>query len=413
MTMRSCMIGAVAALVLVATAGGQEWPRFRGVNGTGLGEAPNLPATWTDKDYRWKVALPSQANSSPVLWGERIFVTAAERGTGRRLILCLAADDGRTLWSRTFEASAYPTHKRNSLATSTPAVDADCVYLAWATPEQYLVMALDHAGQTVWQKDLGPYKSQHGFGASPIVFEDLVVVTNEADGDGFLAALDRRSGEIRWRVARHGKNATYSTPCIFQLKGRPAEIIFTNWQHGITAIDGRSGKLAWEISAFEPNKQERAIASPVVAGDLVLGTCGFVTAQKHMVAVRPDGAGGVKEVWRLEKAVSYLPTPLVKGERIFLCSERGVASWLDAASGKLLWQERLDSDFSASPVCAGDRLYCVSNDGDVTVLAAADEYRFLGRSRLGAPTQSTPAIAGGRIYFRTASHLLCLGPKAE
>ncbi len=403
----------LAGVLLASTGQAQEWPRFRGPNGTGIGGAVDVPASWSEKDYRWKAALPGQGYSSPVLWGERIFLTAAERGSGRRLVLCLAAGDGKTLWSRTLDGASYHTHKRNGYATSTPGVDADHLYVLWATPEQYLVMALDHAGQTKWEKDLGPYKSQHGFGVSPIVFEDLVVVANEGDGNGALVALDRHTGAVRWQVPRHGKNATYSTPCVLQRPGRPAELIFTNWQHGITAVEAPTGKVAWEISAFEPNKQERAIASPVVAGDLVLGTCGFVTAQKHLVAVRPEGSGAVKEVWRLEKAVSYLPTPLVKGERVFLCSERGVASCLDVKTGEVLWQERLDGEYSASPVCAGERLYCVSNDGDVMVLAASDRFQLLARNRLGAPTQCTPAIAGGRLYFRTASHLVCVGPAGK
>jgi outer membrane protein assembly factor BamB len=282
------------ALLPASIGGAQEWSRFRGPNGTGLGSAIDVPDAWSEKDFLWKVALPGGGYSSPVLWGKHVFVTAAEPGSGRRLALCLAVADGRTLWSRAFEGASYRTHKRNSYATATPAVDADHLYVIWATPDNYAVVALDRAGQTVWQRDLGPYKSQHGFGASPIVFEDLVVVPNEADGTGALVALDRRTGAVRWQVPRHGKNATYSTPCVLQRPGRPAELIFTNWQHGITGIEARSGKLAWEISTFEPTKPERAIASPVIAGDLVLGTCGFVTAQKHFVAVRPEGAHAVK-----------------------------------------------------------------------------------------------------------------------
>src|SRR5262249_40497647 len=155
----------------------------------------------------------------------------------------------------------------------------------------------------------------------------------------------------------------------------------------------------WELSCFAPKMQERSVASPVIAGDLVLGTCGFVTAQKHFVAVRPEG-DSAKEVWRLEKAVSYLPTPLVKDGRIYLCSEAGIATCLAAATGKLLWQERLGNNFSASPVSAGNQIYCVADDGTVYVLAAAEKYQLLGKNSLGEPTQSTPAIAGGRIYFR-------------
>src|SRR5262249_12535296 len=151
-----------------------------------------------------------------------------------------------------------------------------------------------------------------------------------------------------------------------------------------------TGKLNWELSVFEPKRPERAIASPVIAGDLILGTCGFVTAQKHLVAVRPGNPGREvkpQEVWRLERAVSYLPTPLVKGELVFLCSEQGMATCLEAATGKLVWQERLNANFSASPVCAGEHLYCVSDDGEVVVLKATSQFELVARNPLGEATQ--------------------------
>ena len=148
----------------------------------------------------------------------------------------------------------------------------------------------------------------------------------------------------------------------------------------------------------------------MIAGDLILGTCGFVTAQKHFVAIRPGDGSKPEEVWRIEKQVSYLPTPLVKGNRVYACSEAGFASCIDTASGKVIWQERVPGGaYSGSPVCVGDRIYCVSNEGDVLVLAAADQFAILARNPLGEATQSTPAIGHGRIYFRTKGHLVAIG----
>ncbi len=412
--LRWISLGCLFGLMFGGRADAQEWARFRGPNGTGLNPA-SVPTRWTDNDYTWKVPLPGVGHSSPILWGDKVFLTAGEPKTGKRLVLCLNAVDGRTLWSREYEAKTYHTHQRNSFATATPAADEQHLYVSWATPDQYSVLALDHQGEKLWQADLGPYKSQHGFGVSPIVFEDLVIVPNEQDGTGAILALEARTGKVRWKLERQGKNATYSTPCVYQPANGPAELIFTNWQHGITAVDPRTGKVNWELSVFDTKRPERAIASPVVAGDLVLGTCGFVTAQKHFVAVRPGTPGpqGAKpqEVWRLERAVSYLPTPLVKGDLVFLCSEQGMATCLNASSGKLLWQERLNGNFSASPVCAGDHLYCVSNDGEVVILKASDKFELVARNGLGEATQCTPAVAGGRIFFRTQAHLICIGGK--
>lgn len=389
----------------------QEWTRFRGPNGAGVVPAGDLPTRWTAGDLAWKVALPGVGHSSPVLWGDRIFVTSAESKTGRRHLLAIDARDGRTLWSHTSEAKAYKKHARNSFATSTPVVDADRVYVLWATPDKLVAEAFDHDGKPAWQADLGPYRSQHGYGVSPIRFDDLLIVPDDQDGSGSLNALEAATGKVRWKVPRVSKNATYSTPCVLERPGQGPELILTNWQTGVTAIDPKTGKQTWAMSVFDTKTQERSIASPVLAGDLVLVTCGFVTGKKHFVAVRP-GPDGPKEVWRFEKAVSYLPTPLVKGDRVFLCSEQGMATCMEASTGRVIWQERLPGKFSASPVCAGEHLYCVSDDGNVFVLRAGDTFEQIARNPLGEPTQSTPAVAGGRLVFRTESHLMAVGGRS-
>lgn len=413
--MKLCHAVAVAGICLLADVAplqSQEWARFRGPNGSGLSSATTLPTSWTANDYDWKVSLPGHANSSPVLWGEKIFVTSADSKSGKRHVLCLHTKDGKVLWSSESAATAYKTHKRNSFATSTPVVDAERVFVTWAIPAALTAEAFDHAGKRAWQVDLGPYTSQHGYGVSPIRVDDLLIVPGDQDGGGTLIALESATGKVRWKVPRASKNATYSTPCLFTSAKGPSELIFTNWQLGITAIDPTTGKTNWSISPFDTTTQERCIASPVIAGDLVLGTCGFVTGKKHLVAVRP-GPDGAKEVWRLEKAVAYLPTPLAQGDRVYLCSELGMVSCLDARSGAMLWQERLNGNFSASPVCAGQNIYCVSNEGEVYVVAAADKFKLVFHTSLGEATQCTPAIAGGRIYFRTEQHLISLGGKSR
>jgi outer membrane protein assembly factor BamB len=407
-----CRLSLLLVLTLPLVAHSQEWSRFRGPNGAGVSDAA-IPTTFTEKDFLWKTPIPGVGHSSPVVWGDKVFVTSGEKKTGKRIVVCVDAATGKLRWQKEFEASAYKAHVRNSIATSTPAADDERLYVAWATPERLTLMALTHDGQVVWQHDLGPFKSQHGFGVSPIVYDGLVVLPNDQDNGGSILAFDARTGQARWSVPRHPKNATYSTPCVYERQGRPAELIFTNWQHGITAIDPKTGKTNWELSVFEVNKQERAVASPVIAGDLILATCGFVTAQKHFVAVKPpDGADGkAKEVWRIEKAVSYLPTPLVKGDLVFLCSEVGIATCLNAKTGAIVWQERVGESFSASPVCAGDRIYCVGNDGVVVVLAASAKFEILAKNALGEATQSTPALAGGRLFLRTEGHLIAVRKK--
>lgn len=405
----------VCVICLAASLPAQEWSRFRGPNGAGIADGKAIPSQWTDKDYLWKIAIPGVGHSSPIAWGNRLFVVTGMPKTGERVVQCLDSATGKTLWTRNFEGGSYRIHQRNTYASATPAADAERVYISFATPTKFEVVALAHEdGKTIWQADLGPFRAQHGFANSPIVFDDLVILDGDQDKGGWLFALQAKDGTVRWKIPRQSGNATYSTPCVYQPADGAAQVIFTNWQHGITAVDPKTGKVSWETSVFEPAKNERAIASPVVAGDLILGTCGFVTAQKHFVAVQPPAGvkdAKPKEVWRVEENVSYIPTPLVKGDRIYLCSERGVASCLELATGKVIWQERIDGEFSASPICVGDRLFCISHFGEVYVLAAADRYQILARNDLGERVQSTPAVANGRVYFRTWEHLICLGQK--
>lgn len=400
------------AMFLSSSAHSQEWTRFRGPNGSGVSTTTTLPTKWTENDYAWKTDLPGKGHSSPVVWGDRIFVTAGE-GKTRRLVLCVDARDGKILWQREFPAKAYKTHARNSIATSTPAVDAERVYLLWATPAALTVMALDHQGKDVWSKDLGDFQGNHGIGVSPIIYDNLLIVPNDQDKQGSLLALDCKTGAKVWEVPRKSGNATYATPVVYNRGEIGEEIIFSNWKHGITAVEPKTGKIRWEISCYQPDLQERAIVSPVIAGDLVLGTCGFVTAQKRLVAVRPVGTGKGEEVWRIEKLVAHLATPLVKDEYVYSCTEKGILTCLEVRTGKMVWEERVDSIFYASPVWAGGYLYCTSDEGEVLVVKAGPKFELVSRNKIGGPSQATPAIANGQIIFRTENQLLCLRGKKK
>jgi outer membrane protein assembly factor BamB len=223
-----CLIAVPLLITFTLTASGQEWTRFRGPNGAGVSDATSIPVMWTTKDQLWKTALQGTGHSSPVVLGDKVFVTAGDPKSGKRLIHCVSADKGAVLWTKEFDASAYKMHKRNSIATSTPAVDADRLYLAWGTPDRVTMMALDHQGELKWQTDLGPFKSQHGFGASPVVVDGLVILQNDQDGGGAIIALDAATGKKRWELPRQPKNATYSTPCLYQPAGQRPVLIFTN-----------------------------------------------------------------------------------------------------------------------------------------------------------------------------------------
>lgn len=405
----------LSAAVLVALASqalfAQEWTRFRGPNGSGISSA-TIPAQWTDKDYNWKVPLPGGGHSSPVLWGERIFLTSAEEKTGKRLVICLKAADGSRLWTKEVAGERHGKHEDNSFASATPTVDDKYVYVCWATPKEYLVQALDHDGAEAWRVDLGPYRSGHGFGSSPIVVDGLVVVANDQDGQSTLVGLERDTGKERWRLPRKTK-ASYATPCVFQPKGRPAELIFTSYEQGISSIDPKTGRSNWELDVFSKGHVETPIGSPVVAGDLVLGTCGWMGVKKEVVAVRPGRPrGGDKDaVYRIDRAAPLCTTPLVKDDLLFLWSDEGMVSCASATTGELFWRERVPGTYYSSPVCVGPHLFNVSRQGDVLALATGKRFEQLGRNRLGEGSHSTPAVAGGRMYVRTFGHLVSIGGK--
>lgn len=401
----------LAALLWVVTAArAQEWTRFRGPNGSGVCEGPDIPAAWTEMDYNWRVKLPGAGHSQPVIWGERIFLTSGAHRGARRLVLCLKEADGGIAWQREYAMGEHKKHDFNSYASSTPAVDGERIYISFAEPEKLALKALGHQGEEKWSRDLGPFHSQHGSGSSPVLFEDKVILAGDQDADSFLIALDRATGAIRWKTERRSKITAYGTPCLFVAPGAPAELIVSSQAHGLSSLDPSTGSLNWEAPLFDM----RTVSSPVLAGSLVLATCGSGGGGNYLVAVRGGGKGDVSAshlAYKLTRAIPYVPTPLIKGDRLFLWSDKGVVSCLKAASGETVWQNRIGGNYFGSPVCIGDRLYGVSVDGEVVVVAAADDFKVLGRTHLGEGSHSTPAVAGGRLYLRTHTQLFSIGGK--
>jgi len=381
----------------------QDWPRFRGPNGAGV-SAANV--VWTQNDRLWKTRIPGKGHSSPVLWGERLFVTSGDVHNGQRLILCLDRKDGRTLWSQSYAAVKHRQHEDNSWASGTPAVDERHVYVPFACPQDYLIVALDHAGQEKWRVDLGPFQSGHGFGVSLIVHDGLVIVPFEHEGKSSIVALDRDTGKARWQRARKSKT-TYSTPCVYQSKGQAAQLIFGNYEHGVTSVDPKTGTLNWEIDVFDKGHIETSIASPVVAGDLVIGCSGWLGVKKEVIAIRPPRTGGKPETaYKITRGSPLVPTPLVKNELLFLWEDDGIVTCADARTGKSHWQERVEGSFYASPICAGERLINVTRAGELITLAADKKFAELDRFDLGEGSFATPAMVGNVLYMRTFTHML-------
>lgn len=392
----------------------QEWTRFRGPNGTGIGKATGLPVKLTENDFRWKVTLPGGGHSSPVLWGKKIFLTSGEENKGKRHILCLDAASGKTLWTKTYNFTRYHHHEFNSSASATPAVDAERVYTTWVTPDSFAVLALDHSGKELWKRELGAYPTQHGDAASPILVDDKVIIVKEQEeGQGALIALDRKTGSVRWKRTRSTKSAVYSTPILYQPQNGAPELIFTSTAHGITGIDPKNGETKWEVRDVF---RARCVGSPVQVGDLIFGTAGNGGGDRQAVAVRPGSpknGASASVVYQIGRGGPYVPTPVAVGKHLFLWGDGGIVTCVEGSTGKQVWMERVGGNYFGSPVYADGKLWALSAKGELVVIAASAKFEVLGRTDLGETTHATPAIADGVMYLRTQSHLMAIGGKKQ
>ncbi|HEX5218288.1 MAG TPA: PQQ-binding-like beta-propeller repeat protein [Verrucomicrobiae bacterium] len=408
----------VAALTFIASiaaiaAEAQEWTRFRGPNGSGISDAKTIPTQWSASDINWKVALPGVGHSSPVLWGEKVFVTSYDEKAGKFYVLCLSMADGSMRWEKEFSLTRSSKHALNSFATATPTVDAQRVYVCRTEPAQVILSALTHDGNQVWEKDLGPFEAQHGSGTSPILHDGMVVLANEQAGESFLIALDARTGDTRWKTPRKSGSGSYSTPCVYEPTSGTAQLIFNSEVHGISGVAPDTGKVLWE---FDRAFDKRSVSSPVLAGDFIIGSCGSGGGGNYVVAVRPgEIASGRKPErgYEVRRSAPYVPTSICVGDWLYLWSDGGILSRVNAKTGEVKWQERAGGNFYGSPVLAGERLFCVSTTGEVVVVPVGEKFEVLARNQLNEPTHSTPAIAGGRMYIHTSGHLVSVGGKAR
>jgi len=407
----------VMLAVLAVPVRADNWPRFRGPNGQGISDATTIPTKWSEQDYKWKITLPGGGHSSPVVWGEKTFVTCGDDKAMRGVLLCVSAVDGHELWRKEFDLDKHPMNGLNSYASATPALDNDQAYVLWYGPAQTRLMALTHDGRELWMAKLPGVKARHGAGSSPITCGDYVIVSREQDKGGDLKsvwlAIDRKTGEIRWKYEHpENANASYSTPCIYRDKGGRDELIFSSNSHGIAGVDAATGTLLWKTATALP---ARVVSSPVLADGIVVATCGEGGRGIRLAAVRPPDAGSLvapAEVYALDRGiVPYVPISVLHDGLLFGFHDQGTVSCLRSGTGEVLWSEKPAGKYFGSPVCVGDVLYAITTDGNVVVLRAAPKYELLAINALGEKSHATPAVAGGRMYLRTFSHLICIGGK--
>jgi outer membrane protein assembly factor BamB len=395
--------------VLTAFAGSAEdWPEFRGPTAQGHSTERGLPLEWSEsRNVIWKARVPGLGWSSPVVAGGRVWVTSAikERGGSLRA-LAFDLETGRELVNaEVFRTkSADPLNAKNSLASPTPVVEGDRVYVHFGADG---TAALTASGETVWKMRL-PYESQHGSGGSPVLYGDLLIFSADGSDRAFVIALEKQTGKTRWKtLRRQPSDQAYSTPLVIRVGDRD-EIVSVG-AFRAAAYEPESGKEIWRVGYGDGFSN---VPRPVYGHGLVYIATGF--QQPSLIAVRPDGTGDVTRThvaWTLRRGAPLTPSPLLVGDELYIVNDGGIVSCLDATTGETRWQHRLDGNFSASPVFADGRIYFLSEEGVATVILPGKEFRMLATSRLDGATLASMAVSAGSIFIRTDTHLYRIGTR--
>ncbi|MEK7993948.1 MAG: PQQ-binding-like beta-propeller repeat protein, partial [Planctomycetota bacterium] len=380
---RSVRVCLYLGMMLIAALGdpvlGENWPAWRGPRGDGSSLEKDVPVTWSaTQNIAWRAPLPGRGHASPVVWGDRIFVVTALQEQQQRLLLCLDRSNGNVLWHRVvLEAPLEKINRLNSYASSTPATDGEKVYVSFLDRDKMFIAAYDFEGNEVWAVRPGPFSSMHGYCSSPILWNDKIIVNGDHDGPAYIIALERATGRTIWKTPRPNLTRSYCTPIIRQIEGRNQLVLSGN--KCVAGYDPDTGVQHWIVDG----PTEQFVASLVYNGELLFMTAGF---PDHFIqAIRPDGSGNVTSthvVWQTDKDCSYVPSPIVVGPYFLVVSDTGVATCFEAATGQVIWRQRLEPHYSASLVTANGLVYFLSDKGIMTVIKPGPQLEIIARNEL-------------------------------
>jgi len=431
---------AVASVSLLDSASGAttpNWPQWRGPGGMGISTETNLPTSWSPTtNIKWKTPIAGRGHSSPVVWGNKIFLTTAIEGElvpGAKAVkhivennqeflnpdsvgadhkqtfkvICISADNGKILWEQVaWEGTPYDNrHRKSSFASSTPATDGNLVHAFFGTEGIY---AYDMNGKQVWKTDLGKLGTVGmGTGTSPILFENLVIVQcdEENGAASFIVGLDKKTGKEVWRTPRKVQ-VSWATPLLVTTAKR-TELI-TSGSEAVIAYDPATGKELWRHKGVESN----AIPSPVANNEMVFISAGFPA--KVAMAIRLGASGDLTDsvAWQYTKGTAYVPSPILYGDYLYLTTDRGILTCLAAKTGEVKYEGGripIPATFTASPVAFDGKILLTSEDGDTFIVKAGPKHEILGTNSVGEPVYASPAIADRKIYIRAEKNLYCIG----
>jgi outer membrane protein assembly factor BamB len=426
-----------------------QWPSFRGPSASGVADDARLPERWdagTGENVSWAVTLPGLAHSSPIVWGDRIFVTAAissrggatfkpglygegtaaeDRSPQRWVVMAIDRRSGRTDWQST-AYEGVPREKRHIKATyanATPATDGRYVVAFFGSQGLY---AFDMRGKLLWKKDLGVLNTgaydlpeyEWGTASSPIIYKDLVLVQCDTQNESFVLAADIRTGDTVWKTARK-ELPSWGTPTVYPAQGGRAAELITNASNFIRGYDPDTGAERWRLGG----SSKITAPTPVFTRDVIIVASGRAP-ERPLFAIRPGARGDItlpagqsssaQVMWSRTGRGSYMPTPLIYRDIVHVLANQGLLDAYVLATGEEIYRQRIPhegSGFSASPVAANGRLYLSSEDGDIFVVRAGRTFEILGRHRMGEPLMATPAIAGDAMYVRGEKRLFAIAAK--
>lgn len=412
----------VAFLLFIVSAGAENWPCFRGPSRQGISAATNLPLRWSaTENVKWKTAIPGEGLSSPVVWGGDLFLTCTLEGGVSCHVLCVDAASGAVKWDReVFRQEVLRKEARNSYATPTPVTDGRMVYAVFGSGG---IAALDMSGKVAWTFRDFAFYSRHGLGASPVLEDGLLILPwdwsqNPRDGEevvgwqkpwdkSFVFALDAATGKLKWKTGRGQSRIAHISPNIW-IDGTGRKQLVSGAGDVVQGFDLKSGELLWTGE----NPGEGVVPSVLIAGDLAIAANGWSGAES-VRAYRMTGAKGdvtaTHLAWEQKKNSPRIPSMLHLAPHVYAFTEGGLAWCADAATGEVVWRERLGGTFSASPVAAAGRIYITADNGETSVLKPGAKFEVLARNPLGESVQASAAVSGDRLYLRGEKHLFCIG----
>jgi outer membrane protein assembly factor BamB len=418
--MKKLLIVLTNCFLIATVARADNWPQFRGPLGQNVSSESGVPLRWSaDTNVAWRIDLPGESWSSPIVWEDRLFVTTATDGGEACHVLALDRKTGALLWDKVaFKQALRRKEGRNTYATPTPATDGQRVYACFGDGS---FAALNYAGEIVWTNRDYPFYGQHGLATSPLLHDGLLIMARDGSSDGedkkigwqkpwdqaYIVALDTRDGKERWKAHRGLSRISHGAPALWEHEGK-VELV-SEAGDVVQGFNLKTGERLWSAEVIGEGK----VPSTVV-GDGLVFTAGGWGGRESIKAFRlagTDQPGTTPLAWEQRKGMPKVPSMVYVKPYLFAVTDGGVATCMKAATGEIAWQERLGGSFSASPVSAEGRVYFISDEGETTVVEVSPEYRVLSKNPLGEKVQASPAIAQGHLYLRTEKHLFAIGPK--